>query len=149
MKVYNLRNSREDLDLKQKDIADILGVAKSTVSDWENGVHTIPLRRLIKYENHFGFSLDYLFGITRHNEEYLPLEIDLEVVATNLKRIRKDRKVTQEQVATKLNTSQSGYAHYENARYLILTSFLYNLYLIYGKPFSFDEILGRRKQEKY
>ena len=47
-----------------------------------------------------------------------------------------------------LNTSSSAYAHYENARYLIPTSFLYNLSYIY-KNFSIDEVLGRKKQKKY
>ena len=88
--------------------------------------------------------MDYLFGLKSYNEEYEPLEIDLNVIANNLKKIRKNNNKTQQNIGDVLNTSSSAYAHYENARYLIPTSFLYNLSFIY-KNFSIDEILGRKK----
>lgn len=146
MIIKNLKNSREDMDLTQTDIGNILGVAKSTVCDWENGVHTIPLKHLIEYANHFNFSLDYLFGISRKNKLYYPLDIDLEIIAANLRKLRLEQGLTQVEVAKKLGTGQATYSHYENALYLILTSFLFNLYLIYGSSFSFDEILGRKEK---
>lgn len=134
------------MDLKQKDIAEIFGVHFATVSGWETGKDTIPLERLIEYANRFNFSLDYLFGITKQNDtSYLPLEIDLNVIAQNLRRIRKSHNLTQEDVAKRINTSQASYAHYENSVNLIPTTFLYNLTDIY-KPFSIDKLLGRKKQ---
>jgi len=146
MIIKNLRESRENIDLKQKDIAEFHNVNFSTVSGWETGKDTIPLKRLIKYANHYNFSLDYLFGLTRYNDSsYLPLKIDLNLIAKNLRIIRKNHKMTQEDVATKINTTQASYAHYENAVNLIPTAFLYNLTKIY-KPFSIDSLLGRKKQ---
>lgn len=134
------------MDLKQKDIAEMFGVHFATVSGWETGKDTIPLERLIEYANRFNFSLDYLFGITKQNDtSYLPLEIDLNVIAQNLRKIRKSHNLTQEDVAKRINTSQASYAHYENSVNLIPTTFLYNLTDIY-KPFSIDKILGRKKQ---
>ena len=53
-------------------------------------------------------------------------------------------KLTQNDVAKSLNTNQATYAHYEDAIYLIPTTFLYNLTKIY-KTFSIDELLGRKK----
>ena len=126
------------MDLKQKDIAEMFGVHFATVSGWETGKDTIPLERLIEYANRFNFSLDYLFGITKQNDtSYLPLEIDLNVIAQNLRKIRKSHNLTQEDVAKRINTSQASYAHYENSVNLIPTTFLYNLTDIY-KPFSID-----------
>ena len=146
MIIYNLRNSRENMDLKQKDIAEMFGVHFATVSGWETGKDTIPLERLIEYANRFNFSLDYLFGITKQNDtSYLPLEIDLNVIAQNLRKIRKSHNLTQEDVAKRINTSQASYAHYENSVNLIPTTFLYNLTDIY-KLFSIDKLLGRKKQ---
>ena len=134
------------MDLKQKDIAELFGVHFATVSGWETGKDTIPLERLIEYANRFNFSLDYLFGITKQNDtSYLPLEIDLNVIAQNLRKIRKSHNLTQEDVAKRINTSQASYAHYENSVNLIPTTFLYNLTDIY-KPFSIDKLLGRKKQ---
>lgn len=145
MIVKNLRESRELLDIKQKDIAKIFNVNFSTVSGWETGKDTIPIRRLIDYANHFNYSLDYLFGLTRHNTNYEPLNVDLELIAKNLRIIRKQNKLTQAELAKKLNTTQASYSHYENATNIIPTVFLYNLTKIY-KPFSIDELLGRKKQ---
>lgn len=145
MIIKNFKESREILDLKQKDIADYFSVHFSTVSGWETGKDTIPLERLIEYANHFGYSLDYLFGITRYNVKYEPLIIDLELIAKNLRLLRKHNKMTQTEVAEKINTTQASYAHYENAVNLIPTTFLYNLTQIY-KYFSIDELLGRKKQ---
>ena len=81
MIIKNLRNSRENIDLKQKEIAEYFNVNYSTISGWETGKDTIPLRRLVEYANHYKFSLDYLFGITKHNDSnYNDLYIDLEII---------------------------------------------------------------------
>ena len=53
MIVENLKNSREELELKQKDVADLFGIHLSTVSGWETGKDTIPISRLIEYANEY------------------------------------------------------------------------------------------------
>ena len=146
MIIKNLRESRELIDKKQKDIAKLMKVNFTTVSGWETRKDTIPLKRLIEYANYFNYSLDYLFGLTRTNDtNYLPLTINLDLIAKNLKLLRKKHNLTQADVAKKINTTQASYAHYENAINLIPTTFLYNLTLIYSS-FSIDELLGRKKQ---
>lgn len=145
MIVKNFRYSRESLDLKQKDLTTFFSVTSSTISGWEIGKDTIPLKHLIKYANEYNFSLDYLFGLTNKNEIYFPLNIDLKLIGKNLRITRKKNGLTQEKVAEFLNTSASGYAHYENARNLIPTTFLFALSKLY-KNFSIDELFGRRKK---
>lgn len=144
MIIEKLRYTREELGLKQKDLTTLFNVTYSTISGWETGKDTIPLRQLIKYANQYNYSLDYLFGLTEINEKYYPLEIDLDTISNNLTNIRKKNKKTQAQIAKVLNTSPAGYAHYENSRYLIPTNFIYSLARYY-KDFSIDEILGRKK----
>lgn len=120
MIIKNLRESRELIDKKQKDIAELMKVNFTTVSGWETGKDTIPLKRLIEYANYFNYSLDYLFGLTRTNDtNYLPLTINLDLIAKNLKLLRKKHNLTQADVAKKINTTQASYAHYENAINLI------------------------------
>lgn len=145
MKVKRLRETRENLDLKQIDLTDLFGVTYSTISGWETGKDTIPLKQLIKYANKYNYSLDYLLGLTDKNIEYKDLKINLNTLATNLKKKRKQYGKTQQQIADIINTSQSSYAHYENARYLMPLNFLYNLSKIYN-DLSVDEILGRKKK---
>jgi transcriptional regulator with XRE-family HTH domain len=145
MKLKNFKESREILDIKQKDIAEFFNINFSTVSGWETGKDTIPIRRLIEYANHYNFSLDYLFGLTRVNKNYYPVTIDIEQVAKNLRLLRKQNQMTQEEVAKKINTSQAAYAHYENNVNLIPTAFLYNLTQIYNS-FSIDNLFGRKEK---
>lgn len=145
MKVKRLRETRENLDLKQIDLTDLFGVTYSTISGWETGKDTIPLKQLIKYANKYNYGLDYLLGLTDKNIEYKDLKINLNTLATNLKKKRKQYGKTQQQIANIINTSQSSYAHYENARYLMPLNFLYNLSKIYN-DLSVDEMLGRKKK---
>lgn len=145
MKVKRLRETRENLDLKQIDLTDLFGVTYSTISGWETGKDTIPLKQLIKYANKYNYSLDYLLGLTDKNIEYKDLKINLNSLATNLRKKRKQYGKTQQQIADIINTSQSSYAHYENARYLMPLNFLYNLSKIYN-DLSVDEMLGRKKK---
>lgn len=145
MIVENLRNSRENLELKQKDVAEFFGIHFSTVSGWETGKDTIPIERLIDYANEYNYSLDYLFGLIAENEEYYPLNLDLELLAANLTNLRLKNKCTQSWIAQKLNTVQSAYSHYENAVNIIPTTFLFGLTKIY-EPFSIDELFGRKRK---
>ncbi len=136
MIIKKLRESRELLNLKQKDVAEILGVDYSTVSGWETGKDTIPLKRLIAYANHFKYSLDYLFGIMNENN-YQEIILDIEKLSTNLFNLRSVNNMTQEVISKKLNISTGTYCDYENGEELISTTTLYSLTKYY-KPFSID-----------
>lgn len=144
MIIKNFKASREDLDLKQKDIADFFDLHYTTISGWETGKDTIPIERLIEYANEYSLSLDYLFGIVSKNEKYYPINLDLVKLAHNLTELRLQNKCTQTVVAKKLNTSQAAYSHYETATNIIPTSFIFGLTKIY-KPFSIDELFDRKK----
>ncbi len=61
MIIKNLRYTRENLGLKQKDLTVLFNVTYSTTFEWETGKDTIPLKQLIKYANKYNFSLDYLY----------------------------------------------------------------------------------------
>lgn len=63
-----LKLSRETKGLDQKEVAGVLKTSISTVSGWENGYRTPPLKRLIKLAKLYETSLDYLVGIEMKNE---------------------------------------------------------------------------------
>lgn len=70
-----LKELREDNDEKQKDIADLLFVSNKVISDYERGIHFPRDERIITtLANHFGVSIDYLFGIT--NIKIIHIAID-------------------------------------------------------------------------
>ncbi len=142
MIIERLKETRERLDLKQKDIGKLLGVNNSTVSGWETGKDTIPLTKLIMYANEMKYSLDYLFGICEKNYYYSSIEINKIVIGKNLKQMRIMNNLTQKDIANKLNTTQSTISNYESGNNLINTTFLCNLTHIY-KPFSIDKLFDR------
>lgn len=59
-----IRDMREDADLTQAQVADLLGIAQTVYSRYERGYQTIPLPLLIQLADHYKVSLDYLTGRT-------------------------------------------------------------------------------------
>ncbi len=59
-----IRALREDKDLTQKDIADLLNIHQSTYSDYELGNLNIPVQALIKLSHFYNTSIDYLLNQT-------------------------------------------------------------------------------------
>lgn len=57
-----IRDLREDKDLKQKTIAEYLGVSQQTYSNYENGHREIPIWAVIKLSKYYKVSTDYLLG---------------------------------------------------------------------------------------
>ena len=58
----NIRNLREDRDLKQKEIAAMLNISQNTYSQYDTGVIELPASTLIKLADFYGVSIDYLLG---------------------------------------------------------------------------------------
>ena len=64
MQFKNLRNIREDLDLKQKDLAQVLNVSQNTYSQYETGTISLTAELLIKLADFYNVSVDYLLDRT-------------------------------------------------------------------------------------
>ena len=65
-----LRDLREDKDIKQKDIAELLKVHQTTYSDYELGRLNIPIASLHTLADYYGVSVDYLLGRTNVKQAY-------------------------------------------------------------------------------
>ena len=59
-----LRNLREDNDLTQEYIANILNVSQRTYSRYENGERAVPIEVFIKLADFYKTSIDYLANRT-------------------------------------------------------------------------------------
>lgn len=64
MPYNNLRAIREDKDLRQKDIAQVLNVSQNTYSQYETGVISLTAEILIRLADYYGVSIDYLLDRT-------------------------------------------------------------------------------------
>ena len=65
-----LRDLREDQDLTQKEIAEILGTSFQYYQKYESGVRPIPVDRLEVLADFYQTSTDYLLGRTTVREPY-------------------------------------------------------------------------------
>jgi len=139
---FNLKYIRESEDFTQREIAEVLNVARSTYSLWESEINIIPLTRLIAFCNYFNVSLDYALNLTyKIKYSNMKKELDFELHRKRLKKVRKENKITQVELAKTLNTDNGVISRYENGKTLILTSFL----IEYSKIFniSCDYLMGR------
>ena len=65
-----IRDLREDSDLTQKQIADMLLCDQSLYSKYERGIRVLPLDAAVKLSAFYGTSVDYLVGLTDESKPY-------------------------------------------------------------------------------
>ncbi len=64
MHFKRLRDLREDHDLTQVDVAEMLNIQQTVYSRYERGVQNLPLDYLIKLADFYKVSTDYILGRT-------------------------------------------------------------------------------------
>ncbi len=64
MKFKRIKDLREDHDLLQKEVANILGISQQYYSEYENGKRTVPIAHLITLAKYYNVSIDYLVNLT-------------------------------------------------------------------------------------
>lgn len=68
--MQRLRDFREERDISQQKMAELLNVAQTTYSDYERGKINIPLDTLRKLALFFDTSIDYLLEPTDESKPY-------------------------------------------------------------------------------
>ncbi len=146
MKMYRLEKLRDEKDMLKKEMAKEIGVVESVYSEWENGNLSIPTKRIYQLANYYKINIDYLFELTNKRKHIISKQnIDILKVASRLKIMRKELKLTMRDLAKELNTSASAICNYENGKFLILSPFLIQICKKYG--YSIDWVLGRSEQK--
>lgn len=136
-------NIREEHELTQQELANIIGGSRVNISNWENEKELPNIQRINKIADHFNVSLDYLFFLN-NNKNYQSNnhgKIDKSLAGQRLKTFRKNNNLTIRKLADELHTTSSTISAYETGKTLILTAFSlqickkYNLSMdwLYGK----------------
>jgi transcriptional regulator with XRE-family HTH domain len=60
---------RQKLNITQEQLAEKMGVSKSTISQWESNTNEPNVDALIKLADLFGVTVDYLIGRDNYSEE--------------------------------------------------------------------------------
>ena len=68
--LLRIRDLREDRDLKQKELAQLLLCDQSLYSKYERGQRELPLRLTVQLAAFYGVSVDYLVGLTDERRPY-------------------------------------------------------------------------------
>lgn len=68
--MLRIKDIREDKDLTQKQVAEILNCTQQTYSRYETGEITIDINQLIKLAKYYNTSIDYLVGLTNEKKPY-------------------------------------------------------------------------------
>ena len=146
---YNNRllELRTCINLTQEDIAKILKISRTTYKDYELQTSIIPIKHLVTLSKYFDVSIDYLFESTKLVQYENVKDVDKIEAGKRLKEFRKENKLTQQKLASILNTTFSSIAFNEKGRNLIATPFLYTICKRYN--ISADYLLGKIDNPKY
>lgn len=138
--IFKLKEIREDHDLTQEDIGNLLSISRQNYSRWETGEKIIPLKHLNTLSNYYKISFDYLCGLSKENN-YKKGFINKQESGKRLKDFRKENSITQQELANILNTTHSTISAYESGKTTILTIFAYEISKKYH--ISMDWICGK------
>ena len=70
MYLKRLKDLREDIDLKQTNIAQILGITRQQYSLYETGKRDIPTEYIKKLAIYYNTSSDYILELTSETKPY-------------------------------------------------------------------------------
>ena len=70
MEFRDIRELREDKDIKQRGLAKVLNIAQNTYSQYETGKIAFTDGMLIKLAEFYGTSVDYLLGLIDEPNPY-------------------------------------------------------------------------------
>lgn len=72
MQYKNIKALREDQEIKQQQLAAVLGIAQNTYSQYETGKIAFTDEMLVKLANFYKTSVDYLLDRTNEKKPYPP-----------------------------------------------------------------------------
>ena len=135
---------REEYELTQQELANIIGGSRVNISNWETEKEIPNIQRINKIADHFQVSLDYLFNLSNKKvyAENTPGELKKDKAGKRLKIVREENHLSLRQLAKILNTSSSTISAYENGKTLILTAFAIHICKRY--KVSMDWLYGKK-----
>ena len=68
--MLRIKDLREDKDMLQKEVADLLNISQTNYSKYELGKINIPINTLKKLALIFDTRIDYLLGLTNERKPY-------------------------------------------------------------------------------
>lgn len=65
-----IRDLREDKDINQSEVANLINTTQTQYSRWERGAQEMPLHHIIELAKYYDVSIDYIAGLTNDKRKY-------------------------------------------------------------------------------
>lgn len=93
----NLKSIRESRGLSQKQLAEALGLDRTTINKWESGVNAPTASMLLRIADYFHVTTDYLLGrdetaATENGQKEKPVENDGPEAGLNMDVLTEDER---------------------------------------------------------
>lgn len=137
MNTDKIKYLRDELEITQEEISNVLGCTRTAYSLWEINKNTIPLYYLNKISNVYNINIDYLVDLSKKKYvNFKKVEIDKVKLGKRLREARKSINYTQEKLASKLNTTHSVISSYESGKSTVSTLFIIEIAKITNKSLN-------------
>lgn len=140
-----IKNIREDRDIKQYKLAELINVSPKSYNLYENGHRSMPLSVLSKVLNKLNLSLDYILELSDTTKYSNMKDMKESILAHNLRKYRINLKYTQKEMSSLLNCNQQTLSEYERGNLRIPIEIIKKFSEITN--ISSDTLTGRCKYE--
>lgn len=127
-----IKEIREDHDISQIKMANILNVKRSTYSMWEVGLSVMPLDILWQFSKYFNLDIDYVLGLSNERKNNSINEFNYLTIGENIKKLRVENNLSQIELAKKINVTQACIVRWEKGITKITISNIYQLSKIFN-----------------
>lgn len=126
-----IKDIREDKDITQEKMANILHVNRSTYSMWEIGLSVMSVEQLCRFASYFNYSIDYVVGLTNNRKTVNNPKFTYINLGNNIKNLRIKNNYSQITLANKMKVTQACIVRWEKGITKISISNLYELSKIF------------------
>jgi len=146
---YKFKKIREDLELKQHQVADKINMSRGAYANIEAETANIKLNDLLTYCNEFNVSMDFVCNLTNKlNNNFKKIKsINKELMASRLTQVEDELNKFAKEIASDIGVHPTTYSYYKNPsrNMLMQTLMLKHLCSKYG--YSMDWIVGRSSEK--
>lgn len=116
--VRNMHRLRHEKKWSQDTLAHLAGVKRSTIAAYEQGISRPALALAVNIANTLGVGLEEMCGLRKKKKiEDLPLKKTVdEIFSKNMHRLRREKKLSQEQLAQMIGVKKITLAAWEQGR---------------------------------
>lgn len=138
----NLKNLRNNREITQEELAQILKVNRSTYKNWENGIVMIPIEIADELSMFYNVRLSYILGLeNKKNSNGKIKKMEYDVLLKNLSILKKENHNSYEEIGAYIECAKSTCQRYFKGTIRIPIDRLISLAELY--EIDLDKLCGK------